>query len=76
MLALLTLNLTMRLVLQRVTSASVTVGDRVVASINGGLVALCGLHVDDSDADLQYCAKSCSAPNCGPTRTPSCGAIR
>ena len=57
MLALLTLGLSMRLVLQRCKSASVTVGGSVVSSIGGGIVALCGLHVEDTDADLQYCAK-------------------
>ena len=57
MLALLTLSLSMRLVLQRCKSASVTVGGSVVSNIGGGIVALCGLHVEDTDADLQYCAK-------------------
>ena len=52
MLALLTLGLSMRLVLQRCKSASVTVGGSVVSSIGGGIVALCGLHVEDTDADL------------------------
>ena len=57
MLSVLPLFLGMRLVLQRVTSASVTVGGSVVSSIGSGVVALCGLHVSDTDADLRYCAK-------------------
>ena len=47
----------MRLVLQRVKSASVIVNDAVVSSIGRGVVALVGLHVADDDDELQYCAR-------------------
>ncbi len=79
MLALLTLGLSMRLVLQRVKSASVTVGGSVVSSIGGGIVALCGLHVEDTDADLQYCAKKLLGAKLWPNENEKlwrCGANR
>jgi D-tyrosyl-tRNA(Tyr) deacylase len=53
----------MRLVVQRVKSASVTVRDdgdgvpRRISSIGPGILALVGLHVDDDASDLTYCAK-------------------
>lgn len=47
----------MRIILQRVKSASVTVEDQVVSSIGSGVVALVGLHEHDTEDDLQYCAK-------------------
>jgi D-aminoacyl-tRNA deacylase len=47
----------MRLVVQRVHSASVTVQDRVVAQIGPGLVALVGLHEDDTIADAVDCSR-------------------
>ena len=51
-------SIAMRLVLQRVKSASVTVQDRgVVSSIGPGIMALVGLHQDDTEADLKSCCK-------------------
>lgn len=47
----------MRLVVQRVSSASVTVEGKVVSQIGPGTLALVGLHQDDSLADLEYCCK-------------------
>ena len=47
----------MRLVLQRVKAASVTVEQNVVSSIGPGILALVGLHVDDTAQDAAYCAK-------------------
>ena len=47
----------MKLVIQRVKSASVSVDDNVISSIGPGILALVGLHVDDGITDLQYCAK-------------------
>ncbi|KAL3802728.1 hypothetical protein ACHAW5_003979 [Stephanodiscus triporus] len=53
----------MRLVVQRVKSASVTVRDdgdglpRRISSIGPGILALVGLHVDDDASDLTYCAR-------------------
>ena len=47
----------MRIVVQRVKSASVTVEDKVVSCIGPGIVALVGLHVHDGPEDLEYCRK-------------------
>lgn len=47
----------MRLVVQRVKSASVTVEDKVVSQIGPGLVALVGLHQDDDATDADFCAR-------------------
>ena len=55
------LALAMRIVLQRVKSASVTVEDAVVSSINRGVLALVGLREGDKMADLEYCAKKLCA---------------
>lgn len=46
----------MRLVIQRVSSASVTVDGEVRASINAGLMVLAGLADTDTDADMEWCA--------------------
>eukprot|EP00578_Thalassiosira_sp_NH16_P022856 CAMPEP_0181104536 /NCGR_PEP_ID=MMETSP1071-20121207/15487_1 /TAXON_ID=35127 /ORGANISM="Thalassiosira sp., Strain NH16" /LENGTH=174 /DNA_ID=CAMNT_0023187755 /DNA_START=239 /DNA_END=763 /DNA_ORIENTATION=+ len=47
----------MRLVIQRVKSASVTVNEKQISSIGPGMLALVGLHLEDTETDLQYCAK-------------------
>ena len=47
----------MRLVVQRVKSASVMVDGTVVSSIGRGVLALVGLHAADTPTDLSYCAK-------------------
>jgi len=41
-------------VLQRVTSASVTIDDQVIGSIGQGLVVLLGVHRDDTEADSTF----------------------
>ena len=46
----------MRAVVQRVTSASVTVGDRTVGQIDTGLLVLLGVEQNDGAADVQYIA--------------------
>jgi D-aminoacyl-tRNA deacylase len=46
----------MRAVVQRVSSASVTVADHLVGDIAHGLLALVGVERDDSVADVQYIA--------------------
>lgn len=53
--------LAMRLVLQRVKQASVSVDRTTVASIGGGVLVLVGIHESDTAADLQYCAKKLCA---------------
>ncbi len=47
----------MRCVVQRVTSASVTVGDTVSGRIGSGLMVLIGISSEDTDADLKYMAE-------------------
>jgi D-tyrosyl-tRNA(Tyr) deacylase len=47
----------MRLVVQKVKSASVTVDGKVVSSIGPGAMALVGLHENDTKDDLDYCCK-------------------
>lgn len=44
----------MRAVVQRVSSASVTVDGEIVGRIGGGLLVLLGVAVGDTDADLTY----------------------
>lgn len=44
----------MRVVLQRVTSAAVSVDGEVCGSIEKGLLALVGIEDSDTDADLAY----------------------
>lgn len=47
----------MRLVVQRVKSASVTVEDEVISKIGPGILALVGIHEHDTEQDLEYCAR-------------------
>src|SRR3954451_15543124 len=46
----------MRAVVQRVSSASVTVGERTVGHIGHGLLVLLGVESGDGPADVQYIA--------------------
>jgi D-tyrosyl-tRNA(Tyr) deacylase len=46
----------MRAVVQRVTSARVTVGERVTGEIAAGLLVLLGVEQGDGPADVQYAA--------------------
>ena len=46
----------MRAVVQRVTSAQVTVGDRVVGAIGTGLLVFVGVEQEDGTEDVQYIA--------------------
>jgi D-tyrosyl-tRNA(Tyr) deacylase len=47
----------MRAVVQRVTRASVTVGEDVVGAIDGGLLVLVGVAVDDDERDADVLAQ-------------------
>lgn len=49
-------NLLMRAVVQRVTRASVTVGDETVGAIGPGVMVLIGVADTDTDKDLKYIA--------------------
>ena len=46
----------MRAVVQRVSSASVTVADRTVGAIDHGLLVLVGVEREDGPADVEYIA--------------------
>ncbi|MBE5778090.1 MAG: D-tyrosyl-tRNA(Tyr) deacylase [Clostridiales bacterium] len=50
----------MRCVIQRVSEASVRVDGEVIGQIGPGYVALIGVEVEDTDADLDYIAKKVS----------------
>ncbi|MBI2434485.1 MAG: D-tyrosyl-tRNA(Tyr) deacylase [Candidatus Hydrogenedentes bacterium] len=47
----------MRAVVQRVTEASVSVGDRTTGAIEGGLMVLVGVDTADTEADATYLAE-------------------
>lgn len=47
----------MRVVIQRVTNASVTVEGEVVSSINSGLLVLVGIEDADTDEDIEWLSK-------------------
>ena len=51
----------MRAVIQRVTSASVTIGGTVKSAIGPGLMILLGVGHDDTREDLDYLVKKISA---------------
>ncbi|XP_054634276.1 D-aminoacyl-tRNA deacylase 1 [Dunckerocampus dactyliophorus] len=44
----------MKAIIQRVTRASVTVGDAQISSIGRGVCVLLGISVDDTHADAEY----------------------
>ena len=46
----------MRCVVQRVTEASVTVGDEVTGRVGPGLMVLIGVSTEDQETDLKYMA--------------------
>ncbi len=47
----------MRVVVQRVSRASVKVNDKVVGSIDSGLLIFLGIHVDDEEEDCEWLVK-------------------
>ena len=47
----------MRCVVQRVSQAQVSVGERVCAHIGPGLLILLGVEENDGDEDLRYCVE-------------------
>ena len=51
----------MRAVIQRVTSASVTIGDAVKSSIGLGLLVLLGIGHEDDESDIDYLVKKTAA---------------
>ena len=51
----------MRVVVQRVSSASVTIGGAVKSTIGPGLLVLLGIGHDDDESDLDYLVKKTAA---------------
>jgi len=49
----------MRAVVQRVSEASVTVGDRPVSEIGRGMLVLLGVGAADEERDAEYLARKC-----------------
>lgn len=49
----------MRVVVQRVGGASVTVGDREVSAIGRGLLVLAAFRTDDGEEQLRWMARKC-----------------
>ena len=49
----------MRIVVQRVRRGSVCVGGERVGEIEGGLVLLVGVHRDDDEDAVRFCAEKC-----------------
>ncbi len=49
----------MKILLQRVDTASVFVDDNVVGKIGYGVVLFVGIHRDDDDRVLNFCAEKC-----------------
>ena len=49
----------MKILLQRVDTASVSVDDNVVGKIGCGVVLFVGIHRDDDDKVLNLCAEKC-----------------
>lgn len=47
----------MRLVIQRVTSASVSIDGEIVGKIAGGLMVLVGVREGDTEADMKWLAQ-------------------
>jgi D-tyrosyl-tRNA(Tyr) deacylase len=50
----------MKIVLQRVTHATVTVDRTVTGSIGRGILILLGIHKDDTEADADFLAAKCA----------------
>ncbi|KAA3617494.1 MAG: D-tyrosyl-tRNA(Tyr) deacylase [Calditrichaeota bacterium] len=49
----------MKVLLQRVSTASVSVDSKIVGKINNGLLLLIGIGHEDSEADLDWMADKC-----------------
>ena len=47
----------MRIVIQRVKSASVTVNDEITGAIKHGLLIFAGVHQDDTEKELKWCCR-------------------
>jgi D-aminoacyl-tRNA deacylase len=47
----------MRIIIQRVSHASVTINDKKIASINAGLLLLLGIETEDTEDDILWLSK-------------------
>lgn len=63
----------MRVIVQRVNSSQVLVGDRVVGRIDRGLNLLVGIANTDTDAELDWMARKCLELRLFPDETDSTG---
>ena len=50
----------MKILVQRVARASVLVADEMVASVGPGLVLLVGVHAEDGEGAVRFCADKCA----------------
>ena len=50
----------MRVLVQRVSRARVSVGGEEVGAIGAGLALLVGVHTDDGDEEVRFCAEKCA----------------
>ena len=50
----------MRILVQRVSSARVSVAEKTVGAIDRGLVLLVGVHAEDDDDAARFCADKCA----------------
>lgn len=51
----------MKVVIQRVTQASVTIGEKIHSAIGAGMMILVGIQADDTEEDIEWLAnKICS----------------
>ena len=50
----------MRVVVQKVKEASVTVNGKIISAINKGLLVLVGIENDDTQEDIDYLVKKVS----------------
>ena len=50
----------MKIVLQRVTAAKVTVDDKITGAIGKGILILLGIHTDDTEAEAAFLADKCT----------------
>ena len=49
----------MRILIQRVTRASVTIDEKIKSMINSGLLILIGIEESDGDEDIEWLVKKC-----------------
>ena len=63
--------LNMRLVIQRVKNASVSIGGEEISSIGAGLLVLVGVENGDTEEDMRWLSGICRSPSSTTARSPS-----